>query len=75
MEKKNIYQIKVQGELNQNWSTRLGDMRLSIDKSGDEGVVTVLVGELRDQAELTGVLNTLHELHMNIISVNMMPNE
>jgi hypothetical protein len=31
--------------------------------------VTTLEGELRDQAALAGVLNSLYELHLTVISV------
>jgi hypothetical protein len=31
--------------------------------------VTTLVGELADQAALAGVLNTLFELHLSVITV------
>jgi len=31
--------------------------------------VTILVGEMRDQAEFMGVMNSLYELHLPILSV------
>jgi hypothetical protein len=31
--------------------------------------VTTLVGRLRDQAELSGVLNSLYDLHLSILKV------
>ena len=34
-----------------------------------EPVVTTLLGELSDQAALVGVLNTLYELHLLVLSV------
>ena len=34
-----------------------------------ESTVTELVGKVRDQAELAGVLNTLYELHLTLLSV------
>jgi hypothetical protein len=34
-----------------------------------EGPVTELVGKVRDQAKLAGVLNTLYELHLTLLSV------
>jgi len=38
--------------------------------AGDHtGPVTTLEGELRDQAALAGVLNTLYELHLTVILV------
>jgi hypothetical protein len=32
-------------------------------------LVTTLLGELSDQAALAGVLNTLYELHLPVLSV------
>ena len=34
-----------------------------------ESTVTELVSKVRDQAELAGLLNTLYELHMTLLSV------
>jgi hypothetical protein len=34
-----------------------------------EETQTVLVGSLADQSSLSGVLNTLHDLHMPVLSV------
>jgi hypothetical protein len=37
------------------------------EKDGEP--VTELVGQVRDQAELAGVLDTLYELHLALLSV------
>jgi hypothetical protein len=37
-----------------------------------EGPVTELVGKVRDQAELAGLLNSLYELHLTLLSVEML---
>jgi hypothetical protein len=34
--------------------------------------VTTLVGEMEDQAALAGVLNTLYELHLPLLSVEFL---
>ena len=36
------------------------------------GLVTILEGELADQAALAGVINTLYELHLPILLVGQM---
>ena len=69
MEKPNNYQIKVLGELDEKWSAQLGDMSITIDHSGKQASVTTLVGPLRDQAALSGVLCTLYNLHLSVLSV------
>jgi hypothetical protein len=38
-------------------------------EGGAEEAQTVLVGRLADQSSLSGVLNTLHDLHMPVLSV------
>ncbi|MGD8530158.1 MAG: hypothetical protein PVG97_04195 [Syntrophobacterales bacterium] len=63
------YTIRVQGYLAESQSDFLGGMTITTDSQGDQGVVTTLMGRVRDQAELSGVLNTLYELHLPILSV------
>ena len=63
------YQIRIKGSLGAHWSDRLGGMRIATsDQEGYERV-TELVGQLLDQAALLGVLNTLYDLHLPILSV------
>ena len=69
MQKSTTYRIKVQGKLDQKWSDRLGGMRITVDCSSGQNAVTTLEGHLRDQAALAGVLNTLYELHLPVLSV------
>ena len=66
---KAIYQIQVLGILAASWSDRLEGMAISVTESGDASAVTTLVGELPDQAALTGVLNTLYDLHLTLLLV------
>jgi hypothetical protein len=63
------YRIRVQGYLDKSWSERLGGLRITTSKIGDQKPLTVLVGQVQDQAELAGVLNTLYELHLTLLSV------
>jgi len=69
------YRICVQGSLEEKWSDRLGGMSISQSSRPDQTTVTVLVGRVRDQAALAGVLNTLYDLHLPILSVEALPNE
>ena len=64
-----IYCIQVEGKLDQSWSDRLGGLQITTREREDRSIVTLLTGRLRDQAELTGVLNSLYELHLPILSV------
>jgi hypothetical protein len=63
------YRISVQGELRPDWAERFGAMQVLSIRSDDEGIVTVLEGGVRDQAELAGILNSLYELHLSLLSV------
>ena len=53
------YRIRVQGLLDESWSERLGGLRITTSSLKDQGPVTASVGRLRDQSELSGVLNTI----------------
>ena len=70
-----FYCIEVQGSLDENWSGRLAGMRITARGRGDSTAVTTLSGRVRDQAELMGVLNSLYELHMSLLSVEIMRDE
>jgi hypothetical protein len=63
------YRIRVQGFLDKKWSERLGGLRITTSKTGDQKSVTVLEGQVRDQAELAGVLSTLYQRHLTLLSV------
>ena len=63
------YRIRVRGHLPQRWSDRLGGMTITTDDQAGEAPVTTLSGWLRDQAALLGVLNTLYDLHLPLLSV------
>jgi hypothetical protein len=63
------YRIRVQGFLDKKWSERLGGLRITTSKTGDQKSVTVLQGRVSDQAELAGVLSTLYQRHLTLLSV------
>jgi len=62
------YRIRVRGCVDAAWSTRLGGMQIKELLSPEGDVETILVGRLADQAALSGVLNTLYELHLPMLS-------
>ena len=63
------YQISVQGRIDPDWSDRLSGMTIGLIREEACPPVTTLKGELSDQAALVGVLNTLYELHLPVLSV------
>jgi hypothetical protein len=69
------YRIEVEGHLDESRSDRLAGMRITSRKRSDQTFVTTLIGRLRDQAELSGVLNSLYDLHMSILKVEVVNGE
>jgi hypothetical protein len=63
------YRITAQGWLDESWSDRLAGMHIKVIIPEDKIPVIILLGHLQDQAELLGVLNSLYELRLPIISV------
>ena len=63
------YRISVQGRIPARWCDRLEGMTITERSPEAEPPVTTLLGELADQAALAGVLNTLYELHLPVLSV------
>ena len=64
------YRIRVLGFLDESFSERLGGLRIRhCNPEGMDKTVTELVGPVRDQAELAGLLNSLYELHLTLRSV------
>jgi hypothetical protein len=63
------YQIVVHGRIDPTWSDRVEGMTICRAMVEGESPVTTLEGELSDQAALAGVLNTLYELHLTLLSV------
>ena len=68
------YRIEVQGHLCQDWFDRFGAMQVEAhtpqtDDDVTDDDVTVLQGRVSDQAQLSGILNTLYELHLPLLTV------
>jgi hypothetical protein len=63
------YQISVQGRIDPKWAGFLDGMLILPTSVETSPPVTTLEGELCDQAALIGVLNSLYELHLPILSV------
>ena len=68
-EKPGRYRIVVQGRIDPSWSDRLGGMQITTSKGEEDAPKTTLTGNLRDQAQLSGVLNSLYDLHLPILIV------
>ena len=69
--KSTIYKIVVEGELDDSWSERLG-LQITMEKKAGKRPSSFLVGRITDQAALSSILNSLYDMHMTVISVNML---
>jgi hypothetical protein len=56
--------VRVQGELAPGWSAVLGDLAVVPEIDG----TTLVTGELRDQAAVHGVLASIRDLGLSLIS-------
>ena len=60
-----IYEIKIMGKLDQDWSDWFNSFTLSY-----QGGETLLVGEVADQAALLGLLMKIAHLNLTLLSVH-----
>ena len=65
------YEIKVPGEVSQNWSDWVEGITIAVERKADGSYVTTLTGAL-DQAALVGLLRRLYSLGLPLISVTYM---
>ena len=49
-----------------------GFSKCTVSKRKDPAPITSLDGQVRDQCELMGILNSLHELHLSLLSVKFL---
>ena len=66
------YRIRAQGHLDDSWSDRLGGMVITRAFTADKQPMTILIGNLKDQSALCGVLNAIYDLHLPVISVEFL---
>ena len=61
-----IYQIRIKGLLDRQWTDWFGGMNVAPTDNGD----TLLTGPVEDQAALHGLLKKVRDLGMPLISVS-----
>ena len=69
------YCISVHGFMPPAWSARLGGLTIHTIDQQDGETVTILSGQLQDQAALIGVINALYDRHLPLLSVEYLENE
>jgi hypothetical protein len=60
-----VYQIRLQGHLNQGWANWFQGLTIKLLDNGD----TLLTGPVNDQAALHGLLRKVRDLGLPLISV------
>ncbi len=70
-----IYRVYVAGSLPGSWANRLGGLQVVREEMDGSADQTLLTGAVRDQAELLGILNTLHELRLPLLLVEAVDTE
>jgi len=63
------YRIVVQGMVSESWRRRLGGLEVTTPSPESGKSLTTLRGQIRDQAALHGLLDTLYALHLPILEV------
>jgi hypothetical protein len=62
-----IYEITVQGILDESWSEWFGGLDVASQESGE----TVLTGPIRDQAALHGLLSKIRDMGLPLLRVEV----
>ena len=64
-----IYQIKMQGRLDERWAHWFDGMSIAFERAEDGSTMAVLTGSVIDQAALYGLINRIRDLGLPLISV------
>jgi hypothetical protein len=64
-----VYEIQVQGELDQDWQGWFDGLAVKLTYTSDRLPTTTLIGPVADQAALRGMLCRLWDLNLTLISV------
>ena len=67
-----IYKIVVQGRIAHELADSMVDLQINVEKGEGKKHFSTLIGEINDQAALSGLLNMLYDMHITVISVNML---
>ena len=66
------YRISVQGALDESWADYFSGLTLTSDREARPAGLTILTGQVADQAMLLGVLNRLYGLGLPLLAVELL---
>lgn len=66
------YEIQISGRLSQERAEWFGDMQVSVRRLPGGEAVSILTGEVPDQAALFGILSRIRDLGLRLIAVNLL---
>jgi len=61
-----FYEIHIKGQLDESWSDWLEGMEVKLLANGE----MILLGQIRDQAAMMGILNKLYRLNLTLLSLS-----
>ncbi|MBC7250312.1 MAG: hypothetical protein H5T62_08500 [Anaerolineae bacterium] len=64
-----IYQIKVQGQLDERWADWFNGLTVITNSEDEDLPITTLTGPVTDQAALRGILNKIWDLNLTVYSL------
>ncbi len=73
MDEPSVYCIVVQGHLDTTYADWLEGMQVDLNFNQEQQPVTILTGQLLDQAALIGVLRSLYNRRLPVMSVEWLP--
>jgi len=60
-----VYQIRIEGHLDYQWTDWFGGLTITLEENGD----TLITGQVVDQAMLHGLLKKVRDLGLPLVSV------
>lgn len=66
------YRIRVEGFLDDSWSDKLIGMTIDNQGAGCSTPIATLSVKVGDQEELLGLLNSLCEMHLPLVSIEIL---
>ena len=70
MEKPIHFVIRIQGLLSSEYASWFEDAQIASGEQADGQVVTILSGEVADQAALHGLLNRIRDLGLTLLTID-----